>query len=140
RASGSLGGPKAVARPRGAVLNFLASIREAPGLGPDDRLRAVAAPSFDISVLELFLPLSVGAQIVLATREQAMDGEAIAALLAAAQVTTLQATPATWHMLLESDWSAPPGFKALCGGEPLSPELAGRLLGRGVELWNLYGP
>src|SRR5690606_8241313 len=86
------------------------------------------------------LPLSVGAQVVLATREQAMDGEAIAALLTAAQATVLQATPAIWHLLLEGDWEAPPGFKALCGGEPQSPELAGRLLGRGVELWNLYGP
>ena len=138
--SGSTGKPKGVVVPHGAVLNFLASMREAPGLGADDRLLAVTTPSFDISVLELFLPLSVGAEIVLATREQAMDGDAIAALLADAQVTTLQATPATWHMLLEGDWTAPPGFKALCGGEPLSPELAARLLGRGVELWNLYGP
>src|SRR5690606_6073672 len=138
--AGSTGKPKGVVVPHGAVLNFLGSMRTAPGLGCDDRLLAVTTPSFDISVLELFLPLSVGAGIVLATRAQAMDGAAMAALLSAAGVPTLQATPATWHMLLENGWTAPPGFKALCGGEPLSPELAGRLLGRGVELWNLYGP
>ena len=138
--SGSTGRPKGVVVPNGAVVNFLDSMRRAPGLDADDRLLAVTTTSFDISVLELFLPLSVGAEVVLASREQALDGEALAALLAGSQATLMQATPATWHMLLDAGWTPRPGFRALCGGEPLSPDLAARLLGRGVALWNLYGP
>src|SRR5690606_23190449 len=138
--SGSTGRPKGVVVPHGAVLNFLDSMRQAPGLQPDDVLLAVTTPSFDISVLELFLPLSIGAGIVLASREQAMDGSELAALAAREAVTVMQATPSTWHLLLDAGWQPPSGFKALCGGEALAPELAARLLERGVELWNMYGP
>ncbi|WP_457021361.1 amino acid adenylation domain-containing protein [Luteimonas sp. A611] len=138
--SGSTGRPKGVVVPHGAVLNFLDSMREAPGLQPDDVLLAVTTPSFDISVLELFLPLSTGAGIVLASREQASDGDELAALAAREPVTVMQATPSTWHLLLDAGWQPPPRFKALCGGEALAPELAARLLERGVELWNMYGP
>src|SRR5690606_7361150 len=138
--SGSTGRPKGVVVPHGAVLNFLDSMRQAPGLQPDDVLLAVTTPSFDISVLELFLPLSIGAGIVLDSREQAMDGSELAALAAREAVTVMQATPSTWHLLLDAGWQPPSGFKALCGGEALAPELAARLLERGIELWNMYGP
>jgi len=138
--SGSTGRPKGVVVPHGAVLNFLDAMREAPGLGEDDVLVAVTTTSFDISVLELFLPLATGASIVLATREQAVDGAELAALLQREAATVMQATPSTWHMLLDAGWRPAPGFKALCGGEPLAPELASRLLESGVELWNMYGP
>jgi len=138
--SGSTGRPKGVVVPHGAVLNFLDSMRTAPGLQPDDVLLAVTTTSFDISVLELFLPLATGACIVLASREQAMDGPELAELAAREAVTVMQATPSTWHLLLDADWRPPQGFKALCGGEALAPELAARLLERGLELWNMYGP
>src|SRR5690606_11497292 len=138
--SGSTGKPKGVAVPHGAVLNFLDSMREAPGLDADDVLLAVTTTSFDISVLELFLPLAVGATIVLAAREQALEGDELAALLARESVTVLQATPSTWHLLLDAGWRAQGKFRALCGGEPMSAELASRLLAAGAELWNVYGP
>ena len=138
--SGSTGKPKGVQVPHGAVVNFLESMRHAPGLAADERLLAVTTTSFDISVLELFLPLAVGAQVVLASRETAMDGEAIAAAIERDQVDVMQATPSTWHLLLDAGWRPRRAFRALCGGEALSPELAARLLDRGVELWNMYGP
>lgn len=138
--SGSTGKPKGVQVPHGAAVNFLESMRHAPGLGADDRLLAVTTTSFDISVLELFLPLSIGAQIVLASRETAIDGEAIAAAIDRDRIDVMQATPSTWHMLLDAGWRPSRPFKALCGGEALSPELATRLLDCGVELWNMYGP
>lgn len=138
--SGSTGKPKGVRVPHRAVVNFLASMRREPGLTADDRLLAVTTLSFDIAVLELLLPLGVGAEVVLATREQTMDGHALAALLAASAATTMQATPATWRLLLEAGWRGRAGFKALCGGEALAPDLAAALLDRGVALWNLYGP
>jgi amino acid adenylation domain-containing protein len=138
--SGSTGKPKGVVLPQKAVCNFLASMRQEPGLKVADRLLAVTTLSFDIAVLELFLPLVTGACVVLAEREDAMDGEALIRLLAAQRINVMQATPTTWHLLLDAGWQASAGFRALCGGEPLPPSLAERLLDAGVELWNLYGP
>jgi amino acid adenylation domain-containing protein len=138
--SGSTGKPKGVVLPQKAVCNFLASMRREPGLQAGDRLLAVTTLSFDIAVLELFLPLTTGARVVLAQREDAMDGEVLAGLLREHAINVMQATPTTWHMLLDAGWRAPAGLRALCGGEPLPPSLAERLLEAGVELWNMYGP
>ncbi|MGY0560827.1 amino acid adenylation domain-containing protein [Luteimonas sp. A277] len=138
--SGSTGKPKGVSVPHGAVVNFLRSMQREPGIVPSDRLLAATTTSFDIAVLELFLPLAAGASIVLATREQLFDGAALARLLDASQATLLQGTPSVWRLLLETGWRARPGLKALCGGEPLPEDLARQLLAQGVELWNMYGP
>lgn len=138
--SGSTGRPKGVQVPHRAVVNFLAAMREEPGLREDDVLVAVTTLSFDIAVLELLLPLSLGAQTVLADRETAIDGAALARLLGDAGATVMQATPATWRMLVDTGWTGAPGFRVLCGGEPLPPDLAASLLSRCAELWNLYGP
>ncbi|WP_158883356.1 non-ribosomal peptide synthetase [Rhodanobacter sp. L36] len=138
--SGSTGQPKGVEIPHRAVVNFLSGMIERPGLRKDDRLLAVTTLSFDIAVLELFGPLSVGGEVILATRDEAMDGEALKDLLATSRATLMQATPATWRMLLQSGWNGPDGFRALCGGEALAPDLAVQLLACCGEVWNLYGP
>jgi amino acid adenylation domain-containing protein len=141
--SGSTGKPKGVLVPHRAVVNFLESMAREPGLRADDRIVAVTTLSFDIAVNELLLPLSVGAQIVLASRDEAGDGGLLATLIQASDATTMQATPATWRLLLETGWRSPISankFKALCGGEALSNELAEKLLGANVTLWNMYGP
>ncbi|MEL1263988.1 amino acid adenylation domain-containing protein [Pseudoxanthomonas putridarboris] len=138
--SGSTGKPKGVCVPHGAVVNFLASMAREPGLREDDRLLAVTTTSFDIAVLELYGPLSVGAEVVLASRESALDGEALAALIRDHRITVMQATPSSWRLLLDAGWPGSPGFKALCGGEPLPQDLAATLLPRCAELWNMYGP
>jgi amino acid adenylation domain-containing protein len=138
--SGSTGRPKGVKVPHGAVVNFLASMRRTPGIGAGDRLVAVTTLSFDIAVLELLLPLTMGAKVVLADRDQVRDPVALAELLARSKATMMQATPSTWRMLLDAGWHGAPGFKALIGGEALSPDLATRLLAVTTELWNMYGP
>nr|WP_255595530.1 amino acid adenylation domain-containing protein [Lysobacter sp. BMK333-48F3] len=138
--SGSTGRPKGVQIAHRAALNFLASVAREPGLGRDDALCAVTTLSFDIAVLELLLPLSVGARVVLADRDTAADGAALSRLLQSSRSTLMQATPATWRMLLDAGWRAPPGLRLLCGGEALPRELADRLLADGAQLWNLYGP
>lgn len=138
--SGSTGKPKGVVVPHGCVVNFLLGVARRPGLSAKDRLVAVTTLSFDIAVLELLLPLAVGAEVVLATREQALDGAALRQLLEASGATTMQATPATWRLLLEAGWSGAPGFRALVGGESLPPDLAESLLTRVAEVWNMYGP
>lgn len=138
--SGSTGTPKGVVVPHGAVANLLAGMATAPGIAADDILLAVTTVSFDIAVLELYLPLTVGATLVLATRDEARDGGALRALLQQHGVTLMQATPVTWRLLLEAGWEGRAPFKVLVGGEPLPPDLAAALLAQGVELWNMYGP
>ncbi len=119
--SGSTGRPKGVVLPQQAVCNFVASMQREPGLKAEDRLLAVTTLSFDIAVLELFVPLVTGAQVVLAQREDAMDADALATLITRHAIGVMQATPTTWHLLLDAGWQAPAGFRALCGGEPLPP-------------------
>jgi amino acid adenylation domain-containing protein len=105
-----------------------------------DTLLSVTTLSFDIAGLELYLPLSTGARVVLVSQEVATDGVQLAAQLAARGATVMQATPATWRLLLEAGWVGNPSLKILCGGEALLRELAEQLLERGTGLWNLYGP
>ncbi len=138
--SGSTGKPKGVAVPHRAVSNFLASMAREPGLRADDRLVAVTTTSFDIAVLELFLPLTVGAQVILADRETVLDGQRLRALIEQHQATVLQATPSGWRVLIEAGWAGHAGFKALVGGEALGEDLAAQLVARTGETWNMYGP
>jgi amino acid adenylation domain-containing protein len=138
--SGSTGQPKGVVVPHRAVVNFLTSMAREPGLTADDVLVAVTTLSFDIAVLELLLPLTLGATVVMASRDEASDGHALSALLAQHRATVMQATPVTWRLLLAAGWSGSTPFKALVGGEALPKDVADQLLARGVELWNLYGP
>jgi amino acid adenylation domain-containing protein len=138
--SGSTGRPKGVEIPNRALVNFLTSMAERPGLAEDDVLVAVTTLSFDIAGLELWLPLVTGAHVVVAPAEESADPIRLMRLLEGAGATVMQATPATWRMLVEAGWPGRTGFKALCGGEALPVALADALLDRGVELWNLYGP
>jgi amino acid adenylation domain-containing protein len=138
--SGSTGRPKGVAVRHGALINFLCSMKHEPGLAGSDVVAAVTTMSFDIAGLELFLPWIAGAKVELISREVAADGAALAEQLSACGATLLQATPATWRLLLEAGWSGDTRLRALCGGEALPRDLADALLDRVGELWNLYGP
>jgi len=135
--SGSTGRPKGVQVPHRALTNLLASMGREPGLSGHDVLLAVTTLAFDIAGLELFLPLVVGGRVVLATRETAADPSALAGLLEMAGATVMQATPATWRMLIDSGWAGKPGLQVLCRGEALPAELARGLRPRCVQLWNV---
>ncbi len=136
--SGSTGRPKGVQISHAALANFLLSMQRAPGLTAQDRLLAVTSLSFDIAGLELLLPLICGAEVVIASREITGNGELLLALLRASGATVMQATPASWQMLLDAGWQPDPGLRMLCGGEAFPRALANRL-GTGA-LWNMYGP
>ncbi|MFE9661487.1 amino acid adenylation domain-containing protein [Streptomyces sp. NPDC005955] len=141
--SGSTGRPKGVEITHGAVGNFLTAMRRRPGCTPADRLLAVTTVSFDISVLELFLPLLCGATTVVARAEETADAEALAGLMERHAITMMQGTPSTWQLLLDAGWRGAPTLKTiLCGGEALSQDLADRLLATaaGGSVWNMYGP
>lgn len=138
--SGSTGRPKGVQVSHSALNNFLSSMRERPGMSEADILLSVTTLSFDIAGLELYLPLITGAQLVVARREDAMNAHALARLIDESHVTVMQATPATWKLLIEAGWKGSNRLRILCGGEALSQQLAEQLFERCAELWNMYGP
>ena len=138
--SGSTGQPKGVEIPHRAVVNLLSSMRKKPGLAPSDILAAVTTFSFDIAALELFLPLCVGAQLVMVSRDVASDGTLLLERLLDSGATVIQATPITFRLLMEAGWNGKPAMKVLCGGEALPRELAEQILKRSTSLWNMYGP
>jgi amino acid adenylation domain-containing protein/non-ribosomal peptide synthase protein (TIGR01720 family) len=138
--SGSTGRPKGVQIAHRSLVNFIHSIRQRLGLSRQDILLAVTTLSFDIAALELYLPLVVGAKLRLVSREVATDGVQLGESLKRAGATVMQATPATWRLLLAAGWEGRRGLKILCGGEALPRELAHQLLEKGASVWNLYGP
>ena len=138
--SGSTGKPKGVAISHSSLTNLLLSMAEQPGLTAADVLLSVTTLSFDIAGLELFLPLIAGAHLEVVSRDVAADGRRLAERMAASGVTVMQATPTTWRMLIAEGWQGDSHLKLLCGGEALTPDLAGQLLDRCGTLWNMYGP
>ncbi|MFN6571976.1 amino acid adenylation domain-containing protein [Dendronalium sp. ChiSLP03b] len=138
--SGSTGQPKGVQIPHSALSNFLFAMKQSPGLTKEDTLLAITTYSFDIAVLELFLPIIVGGRLVIVSREVASDGMQLAVTLANSKATVMQATPATWQLLLIAGWGGNHQLKILCGGEALPAHLANQLRQRSCSLWNMYGP
>jgi amino acid adenylation domain-containing protein len=138
--SGSTGKPKGVQVEHRNLVALLEAMRREPGLAEASALLAVTTISFDIAGLEVWLPLSLGARLVIASRGDALDGEALARMIERHDVTMLQATPATWRLLLDTGWAGKRDLTALCGGEAMPRDLAGALLHRVGALWNMYGP
>lgn len=138
--SGSTGQPKGVEVSHRAVVNLLNSIALRPSLNAGDTMLSVSTLSFDIAVAEIFVPLIVGGRVVIASREVAADGMELARLLARSGATVMQATPATWRMLIDAGWQGDSALRVISTGEALDRPLADQLLTRCAELWNLYGP
>ena len=138
--SGSTGQPKGVEISHRSLVNFLWSMKREPGCSSKDVLLAVTTLSFDIAGLELYLLLLVGGRVEIVSRATSTDGRKLSELLSAVRPTIMQATPATWRLLLESGWSGDSELTVLCGGEALSTDLAERLIERTKALWNMYGP
>jgi len=138
--SGSTGKPKGVVITHRSLLNFLLSMIEETGFTSREVMAAVTTLSFDISNLEILMPLLQGACTLVATREEARDSSLLQQVLRDGNATIMQATPATWHMLRASGWTNPEGLRVLCGGEALRRDLAKDLLDVTDSLWNLYGP
>jgi len=138
--SGSTGRPLGVEITHRALGNFLQSMGRQPGMNARSRILAVTTLSFDIAALELLLPLTVGARCVIADEEMARDGRLLADRLRRGDVTMMQATPATWRMVIDAGWNGGSGFTVLCGGERMPRDLADALLARAGAVWNLYGP
>lgn len=138
--SGSTGKPKGVQIRHRNLVNLLTSMQACPGLTHADRLLVVTTICFDIAALELYLPLTVGACCVIASRETCREGRQLWRMLEDYDITVMQATPSTWKLLIDAGWTAKPDLKILCGGEALSRDLAKELMARAASVWNMYGP
>ena len=139
--SGSTGKPKGVEIEHRSLTNLLCAMRERPGFAASDVLLAVTTFSFDIAALELLLPLVSGGRVVLASRDQAADPAELRALIERSGATVLQATPATWRMLVDVGLAGQRRTSRCCAGaRPLPADLARALRARSGELWNVYGP
>lgn len=138
--SGTTGKPKGVRITHGALSNLVCSMWKKPGVSDADRTLAVAPISFDIATMDMFLPICSGGTLVIASHLDAVDPYRLTQLIKEYDITCMQATPATWRMLVSSNWNGKQNLKMLSGGEALPRELANDLLQRGSELWNCYGP
>lgn len=138
--SGSTGNPKGVEIGHQSLLNFLISIQNQPGILSNDTLFSVTTYSFDISILEFFVPLISGATLYIASQDLLSDPNLIIKKLEEVNPTIIQATPSFYQMLFNADWQGNKNLKILCGGDLLSESLAEKLISFGSELWNMYGP
>ncbi len=137
--SGSTGRPKGVVVSHQALLDRLRGLIQVPGLVEGECVLAMAALSFDMSVSELFLPLMVGGCVIAAPAAR-RDQRYFQHVTEKFRPDVIQATPSFWRLALASHWGGAPGSRLWCGGEALTPALAGQLLGLCAQLWNLYGP
>ncbi|MDQ4709278.1 non-ribosomal peptide synthetase DhbF [Bacillus subtilis] len=138
--SGSTGRPKGVVVTQKSLSNFLLSMQEAFSLGEEDRLLAVTTVAFDISALELYLPLISGAQIVIAKKETIREPQALAQMIENFDINIMQATPTLWHALVTSEPEKLRGLRVLVGGEALPSGLLQALQDLHCSVTNLYGP
>jgi len=138
--SGSTGKPKGVSISHQALVNHLGAMAEELAFQPQDVWFSVTTLSFDIAGLEIFLPLTQGGRVILTSGSVKRDGQQLAQAMQNSQATFMQATPATWKLLLRSGWTGQAGLKILCGGEALPSELAQQLIRLNGGVWNLYGP
>jgi amino acid adenylation domain-containing protein len=138
--SGSTGAPKGVMIEHRSAVNLLRAISGILEMNNKDKFLAITTISFDIAFLEMFLPLSTGAEVVLASSDDVLDPGSLDRLISDHSVSVMQATPATWRSLVESGWSGSPKLRAISGGETMSPRLAERLSKCVGILYNMYGP
>ncbi|WP_374175236.1 amino acid adenylation domain-containing protein [Flavobacterium tructae] len=138
--SGSTGNPKGVKIGHQSLVNFLFSMQQKPGVSSNDLLFSVTTYSFDISILEFFVPLLSGAALYMASKDVLSDPNLIIKKIEEIQPTIIQATPSFYQMLFNADWKGNKGLKVLCGGDLLTESLAEKLINNNLELWNMYGP
>jgi amino acid adenylation domain-containing protein len=138
--SGSTGKPKGVMIEHRSVVNLLESMAVHPGLAAGETMVGVTTFAFDLSVPDLYLPLTTGATLVMARPDEAGDPRALAALIDDSGATVMQATPSTWRMLLDDGWTPRRGMRIVIGGEAVPADIAARLRDVMDEVWNFYGP
>ena len=138
--SGSTGVPNGVPIRHAGLSNLLLDLQREPGFSATDAMLAATTVAFDISLVELLLPICAGGTVHLATDEQLLDPGIIAGMIRDSAISVQFATPALWENLLLAGWQGKPGLCCWVGGDRLRTDLAQRLQQQADSLWNLYGP
>ncbi len=138
--SGTTGRPKGVQIRHRNIVNLLLSVQQQPGLTPADKTVALATIAFDLAMVEIYLPLITGAELVIVDTSTIRNGPALAELLQTEAITFVQATPSTWRMLGEAGWRGNPALTVISCAEALPLDLARTLLADCRSVWNFYGP
>jgi len=138
--SGSTGKPKGIRVTNRGLSNFLFAMSEQPGIDEADKVLAITTFAFDISVLELFLPLCHGASTDIVSTATLSDGYALAKRIKEQQISLMQATPSVYRLLIACDWNGQTTLRTLVGGEALATDLLEQLAPKVACVWNMYGP
>lgn len=138
--SGSTGRPKGVEVSHSSLANVVRAFAERLSVGTQDRTLWLTTFSFDISALELLLPLATGGTVVIASDAERVEPEDLLDRIVAEEVTIIQATPTLWRQVAGQIRGRLRGRRVLCGGEPLTGSLVRQLLADGCRLFNVYGP
>jgi amino acid adenylation domain-containing protein len=138
--SGSTGQPKAVEITHANLANLIGFFARHLAVTARDRVLWLTSFGFDISALELFLPLCHGGGAVVAPDAAQVRPAVLLDLITRHDPAIVQTTPTIWRLVAASLRRELDGRTVLCGGEPLSAALAERLLRAGCRLFNVYGP
>ncbi|PAM96239.1 hypothetical protein B4N84_02115 [Flavobacterium sp. IR1] len=138
--SGSTGNPKGVEIGHQSLVNFLTSMQQKLKLEANDTLFSVTTYSFDISILEFFMPFLSGSTLYMASQDVIANPLLLIQKIEEVEPSIIQATPNFYQMLFNADWNGSKDLKVLCGGDLLSEALAEKLVAHNLEVWNMYGP
>ena len=137
--SGSTGTPKGVMVLNKGVTNIIKYFEDILQVTPNDVVLGLTTFCFDISVLEMFLPLTVGATLVLTSAACQKNPVKILQTIKKYKVNIMQATPTTYEMILSTGWRGDPKIVFLVGGEACRPSVV-QLASNCKRLLNVYGP
>ncbi len=138
--SGSTGKPNGVTLTHGGIQNLLSAMDELLDLRQDDHVASITTPSFDVSTVELLVPLLRGARVTVLPAGDVSDGRRLRQRLVETGATVVQGTPSAWRLLVAAG-GVPANVRVrITGGEPLTRDLADALQTDGARLVDGYGP
>ncbi len=138
--SGSTGNPKGVTISRGAIAAILKSVAESFTLPESLIVMGISSFIFDISLIDILLPLTRQGTLLLTNTQEQMDAHQQKKYASYYHVNFMQATPTMWKILLDSNWQPPKDFILISTGEALPSDLRDTLISYHCQIWNLYGP
>ncbi len=140
--SGSTGQPKGIKLLHSGVINTLLAVKDLFKFTQDSKWLAITTINFDISIVELFLPLITGGILNIADSKIAGDGVKLVEKIETCQPTHIQATPSTWKTMVQAGWKDKKEYLncMISTGEALPADLSKKLIGYCENLWNMYGP